>query len=98
MDESFEAVGLASRLTPFAKYPASPPCSRWYGCRLRRIGLDNAFEKTMEFLDCANPGFPGANELGDGCWLLVLGMCTVGAVIWLGYCDLGEADELSPPY
>jgi hypothetical protein len=28
----------------------------------------------------------------------VLGICTVGAVIWLGYCDLGEADALSPPY
>lgn len=98
MDESLEAVGLASRLAPFAKYPVSPPCSRWYGCRLRRMGLDRAFEKTREFLDCADPGFPGANELGDGCWLLVLGICTVGAAIWLGYCDLGEADALSPPY
>jgi hypothetical protein len=33
-----------------------------------------AFEKTIEFLDCVNPGFPGVNKLGDGCWLLVLGI------------------------
>jgi hypothetical protein len=74
MEESFEAVGFISRFRPFVKYPVSPPCSRWYGCRLRRMGLDNAFEKIMEFLDCVNPGFPGVNKLGDGCWLLVLGI------------------------
>jgi hypothetical protein len=67
MEESFEAVGFVSWFTPFAKYPASPPCSRWYGCRLRRTGLDNAFEKTIEFLDCVNPGFAGTDKLGDGC-------------------------------
>ena len=98
MDESFEAVGFGSRVEPFAKYPASPPWSRWYGCRLRRTGLDNAFEKTAEFLGCVNPGFPSTNKLGDGCWLLVLGICTVARVLWLAYCDLGEANGLSPPY
>jgi hypothetical protein len=98
MDESFEAVGFGSRFDPFAKYPASPPWSRLYGCRPRRTGLDNAFEKTAEFLDWVNPGFPSANKLGDCCKLPALGTCTVAWVLWLAYCDLGEANGLSPPY
>jgi hypothetical protein len=38
-------------------------------------GLDNAFEKTSEFLDSV--WFPTTNKLKDGRWLLMLGTCTV---------------------